>query len=252
MAPDLLVKDLTKRFGGLTAVDHVSMAVEKGTVTLLMGPNGSGKTTLINCISGALPPGSGRVEYGGNDVTHEPIHDRAKMGLLRTFQIPSPFKSLTLLENLLVANQHNPGEKVRFALFENAWKKDEGEAVSKAIGILKFLELDHLADELAANLSGGQLKLLELARVLMADPRTLLLDEPVGSVNPVVAHKIFSHIHQLREDRGITFLLVEHRLDIAMKYVDEVYAMANGQIVAAGSPEQVVQDPEVIASYLGS
>jgi branched-chain amino acid transport system ATP-binding protein len=251
MIPDVLVKDLTKRFGGLTAVDDVSMTAEKEMITLLMGPNGSGKTTLINCITGALSPDSGRVEYRGNDVTRESFHDKASRGLVRTFQIPSPFRSLTLLENLLVANQDNPGESVRCALFGNKWKKVEDAAINKAVEILKFLELGHLIDQPAASLSGGQLKLLELGRVLMADPTTLLLDEPVGSVNQVLAHKIFAHVRQLRESRGITFLIVEHRLDIAMQYVDAVYVMANGQIISSGSPQHVIEDPRVIASYLG-
>jgi branched-chain amino acid transport system ATP-binding protein len=252
MPPILIVQELTKKFGGLTAVDHVSISIEKEAITLLMGPNGSGKTTLINCVSGLYRPDSGRIRYDDIDVTRKTLHEIAKVGMLRTFQIPAPYKSLSLLENLLVAYQNNPGERTRFALLKNKWAKIEDDTTKKAIEILKLLELDRLIDELASNLSGGQLKLLELGRVLMADARTVLLDEPVGSVNPVLAHKIFSHIHALRKNLGITFLIVEHRLDIAMQYVDEIYAMANGRIISKGSPQEVVEDPQVITSYLGN
>mgnify|MGYP000076503698 CR=1 FL=1 len=247
----LEVSSLTKCFGALRAVDGVDMKFNERKITLIIGPNGSGKTTLINCITGIYKPDDGKVYYKGEDITAKPPHEIVKKGLVRTFQIPMPFQRLTVLENLLVSYQYNPGESVLWSLFKSKWLKNELEAVEKAFEILTLLELDHLWNRPAYELSGGQLKLLEIGRALMTDAKTILMDEPAGSVNPVLAHNIFEHIVELRNKLGLTFVVIEHRLDIAAKYADYAYAMASGKVISHGEPEKVLNDPKVIESYLG-
>jgi branched-chain amino acid transport system ATP-binding protein len=247
----LEVKDLTKKFGEFRAVDNVSMIVEKGKITLLVGPNGSGKTTLLNCIVGVYKPEYGKVIYNNVDITGKKPHERVKMGLVPTFQIPSPLYKLTVLENLLLAYQGNPGESIFKCIFKNSWVRSESEALDKAFKILDLLELSDSYDKLAFTLSGGQLKLLEIGRALMADPKMIVMDEPAGSVNPVLAHKIFQNLRKIKDELGVTLLIVEHRLDIALDYVDYVYAMHMGKIISQGSPEKVFNDEKVIEAYLG-
>jgi|Deesub1362A_J573_1020465.scaffolds.fasta_scaffold06873_2 branched-chain amino acid transport system ATP-binding protein len=246
----LEVRNLTKRFGALTAVDHVSIPFPKGKITLIIGPNGSGKTTLLNCIAGLYQPDEGQVIYKGEDITGYPSHEIARKGLVRTFQIPLPLSKLTVLENLLVGYQHNPGERLFRSLFARSWLRQEETAVEKAFHILTLLGLDHMWDRLAEELSGGQLKLLELGKALMTDAETILADEPVGSVNPVLAHELFEHMVNLTQQLGITFIVIEHRLQIAVEYVDHVYAMMEGQIISEGTPKEVLNDPKVIEGYL--
>jgi branched-chain amino acid transport system ATP-binding protein len=248
----LKTEDLEKNFEGLRAVNCVSIEVPKKSIVLIIGPNGSGKTTLVNCISGFHKVDGGSVYHEGEDITGQPPHAISKKGLSRTFQIPEPFQSLSVLENLLVTNKDNAGENPFWSLLPRKWKQNENQAVDNAFKTLKFLNMDHKWDALASDLSGGQLKLLELGRALMLDVKTILLDEPVGSVNPVLAHEIFSHIQNIRDSLGVTFLIIEHRLDIAMQYVDFVYAMASGAIIAQGTPDQVLSNSEVIESYLGA
>jgi len=247
----LTVKNVTKVFGKFRAVDNVSIEIQSKHVNLIMGPNGSGKTTLLNCISGFYKPDQGNIIFDGMDVTGKPPHEIARRGLIRTFQIPAPFFKLSILENLLAAYQHNPGEKLFHSLFKRTWLKKEREAVRKAQEVLSLLNLNHLASIPAENLSGGQLKLLEMGRALMTEAKMILLDEPVGSVNPTLAHQIFKYIQTIREEREITFLMIEHRLDIAMQYVDIVCAMIGGKIVCQGKPDEVLHNEEVINSYLG-
>jgi len=252
----LKVDNIHKSFGGIKALNGVSFEIPPKTVNLIIGPNGSGKTTLINCITGVYKPDKGRVliylpRTGELDITDKPPHERTKFGIVRTFQVGMPFYKLTVLENLLVAYQNNPGESSFWSLFKKKWIDYEVKALEKAFKILELLQLDHLYDAPAYTLSGGQVRLLEIGRALMTDARIILMDEPVGSVNPVLAHEIFTHILGLRDRIGITFVIVEHRLDIALKYVDYVFAMAEGKIIAEGTPERIVKDPEVIKSYLG-
>lgn len=247
----LTVKELTKSFGSLKAVDNVSLELPKGKIALLMGPNGSGKTTLLNCISGVYKPDGGQVIYKGTDITGKPPHEIADMGCVRTFQIPLPFLSLTVLENLLVSHRGNPGEGIARCLLKGTWFDEEKDAVENASRVLKLLVLEHLGDSPASSLSGGQLKLLEVGRALMTEAETILMDEPAGSVNPMLAHEIFSHIKGLRDRLGLSFLIVEHRLDIATEYIDEICAMANGRVLCRGLPHEVFSHPEVIESYLG-
>jgi len=247
----LSLNDIVKHFGGIRAVDHVNMAFERGKITLIIGPNGSGKTTLINCVSGFYKLDYGKIMYENKDITNIKPHERVKLGLIRTFQIPLPFQKLSVLENLLVGYKDNPGERFMFSLMKRKWILHEEMAIKKAFNILKFLELDHVWDKPAYELSGGQLKLVEIGKALMSDPKTLLLDEPAGSVNPVLAEKIFYHILNLKKSLGLTFIIVEHRLDIAIQFADYVYAMDRGKVIAEGDPNEVINDQRVIEAYLG-
>ena len=246
----LEVHKLTKRFGALAAVDGVDISFAKRKITLIIGPNGSGKTTLLNCIVGLYEPDEGRVMYNGEDVTHKPPHEIARKGLMRTFQIPMPLSKLTVLENLLVGYQHNRGEQLRWSLLGRSWLSQEKDSVEKAFGILTVLGLDDMWNRLAGELSGGQLKLLEIGKTLMADAQVILADEPVGSINPILAHDLFEHVVNLTSQLGITFIMIEHRLQIATDYADHVYAMIDGKIVSQGEPDQVLNDPKVIEGYL--
>jgi len=247
----LEARDIVKRFGGLVAVDHVSVKIRRAKLTLLIGPNGSGKSTLLNVISGFYRPDAGRVIFEGRDVTGLPPHDLYHLGLARTFQVPQPFYRLTVLENVLLAAPGHPGESFAAPLRRLAWLKKEEELVEKAFEILRLVNLIHLWDHPAGMLSGGQMKLLEIARTLMSGAKLLLMDEPIAGVNPTLAHQILDFITRLKRERGITFFIIEHRLDIAMQYVDYVYAMARGRLIAEGRPEEVVSNPLVIDSYLG-
>ena len=248
----LEVQDVRKSFGSLNALDGVTLGVKEKEVHILIGPNGSGKTTLINVISGFYRPDSGQVVFEGKDIAGLPPHKAYALGVTRTFQIPSLFTKLTVLENVLVAGKGNPGESFARSLFRRAWIKEETEATKKAFATLQMLGLGQLWDHESSTLSGGQMKLLELARALMSGGRLILLDEPISGVNPTLAHEIFGRILKLRDEFGVTFLIVEHRLEVALEYVDTVTAMAFGKVVAAGKPEQVMVDPKVIEAYLGA
>jgi branched-chain amino acid transport system ATP-binding protein len=220
-------------------------------VTILIGPNGSGKTTLINVVSGFYKPDSGKIFFQSNEITDLAPHRIYKLGIARTFQIPSLFWKLTVLENLLVAEKNNPGESFAKALFKKMWVREEENSVSKAAGVLHLIGLSEQWDKPAYLLSGGQMKLLEMGRALMSGAKLLMLDEPVSGVNPTLAHEIFARITKLRDTLGITFLIVEHRLDIALGYVDHVNAMAYGKLIASGKAEKVISDPKVVEAYLG-
>ena len=258
----LSIRDVTKSFENLLALDRVSMEVAERKISILIGPNGSGKTTLINVISGHYNPDSGKVFYRGQDVTGVPPYKLYGMGLARTFQIPALFWKLTVLENLLVAEKNNPGESFVKAVLPTGirslkklitpmWRNNEERAVEKASRILDLLGLSKVWDRPAFVLSGGQLKLVEIGRALMSDAKLLLLDEPVSGVNPTLAHEIFSRILKLRDELGLTFFIVEHRLDIALSYVDQIFAMALGRIIASGPPDDVLSNKTVIEAYLG-
>lgn len=246
------ISDVRKSFGNLNALDGVTFSVGEKEVHILIGPNGSGKTTLINVVSGFYKPDSGRVTFAGRDVTGMQPHKLYALGISRTFQIPSLFTKLTVMENVLVAEKGNPGESFLRALVKRSWIKQEEDATERAFKILQTVGLDKLWDRSSSKLSGGQMKLLELARALMTGAKLILLDEPISGVNPTLAHEIFGRILKLRDDLGVTFVIVEHRLEIALSYVDQVTAMAFGKVIAAGKPETVMADPKVIEAYLGA
>jgi len=245
------IQNVRKDFGSLHALDGVSFGVEEKAVTILIGPNGSGKTTLINVVSGLYTPESGRVIYKGKDITGLEPFKVYREGLVRTFQIPTLFLKLAVLENVMVAKKDNPGEAFLKSPFRRSWAKAEEQTADEAFRILQTVGLMNVWDQPAGSLSGGQMKLLEIARALMSGGDTLLLDEPISGVNPTLAHEIFQKILSLRDSLGLTFLIVEHRLDIALSYVDSVVALAYGKLLAYGKPEPVMKDPRVIDAYLG-
>jgi len=227
----------------------VSIDVARGSITLVIGPNGSGKTTLINVVTGFLSADGGKVLFDGRDITNKPPHEIFQMGVVRTFQNPHPLKKLAVLENLLIA-EPGYGESV-LQSFTRKWVKKEEELVKKAFDILNFLGIEHLWDEQAMNLSGGQLRLLEIGRALMCDARLIIMDEPIAGVAPALSHNILRKLRELTKS-GISFLIVEHRLDIILDYVDWVYVMANGRIVAEGKSDEILKNPKVVEVYLGA
>jgi len=250
LQPVLSTANIRKTFGGVVALDSVDINVDKGSMTMLIGPNGSGKTTLINVISGFYKPDHGQVTFEGMDITGQPPNKVSAYGLVRTFQVPSPFVKLSVLENLLIASKGNPGESFLKAPLKMTWHKKESEIYERAFKVLDLLNLK-LWDQPAGVLSGGQLKLLEIGRALMTGAKMIMMDEPAAGLNPVLAHKVFAHICDIKEGLGVTFLIIEHRLDIALQYVDYVYAMAQGTVISHGTGEEVMNDPKVIEGYLG-
>ncbi len=254
MVPILTTEGIVKQFGAFRALDGVDVKVERGKVTLIIGPNGSGKTTLVNVITGVYKPESGKVVYVKADgkainITGWPPHKIFEIGIVRTFQMPQVFQKLTVLENLMAVARGQRGEAVVTALLKN-WVKEEGELAKKAFRILRPVKLDNKWDTPAYLLSAGEMKLLELARALMAGADLIILDEPIAGVPVDQAHEVFKIVREINQ-QGITFLVIEHRIDIAFKYVDYVYAMASGRIIAQGLPEQVANDPKVREVYIG-
>jgi len=248
--PVLSVRNLTKKFGEFKAVNDLSMEIEKGKVTLLIGPNGSGKTTLLNCITGLLDYAEGEVFFHEENVTKLKTHELVEKGMVRTFQVSSPFTRLTVLENLLVSYGENSGESFVWSPFSKKWINEEKDAMEKAYRVLELLEITELADDPAYTLSGGQLKLLEIGRALMTNAKMILTDEPAGSVSVPLAEKIFSHITDLSRKEDLDFFLIEHRLDVASQFADHVVAMDRGKVIAHGPPEEVFENIKVIESYL--
>jgi branched-chain amino acid transport system ATP-binding protein len=245
------VRSVTKAFGGAMAVADVSLTVRQGEIVGLIGPNGAGKTTLFNVIAGSLKPTSGEVVLGGEAITHEAPHRRIARGLARTFQIPRPFSEMTLLENVLTAGQGQAGERMLANwLAPGRVAREERTNVEKAMGLLDFVALAHLAGEPARILSGGQRKLLEIARVLMADPRIVLLDEPGAGVNPTLLEAIMSRIGEANR-QGVTFLIIEHNMDLVSRLCRHVYVMASGRLLFEGPPAEVTRSVDVIDAYLG-
>lgn len=248
----LNTEGLVKAFGALKAIDGVTLSVQSNSITGLIGPNGSGKTTLFNVISGIYSPDGGHVYFDGIEIDRLEPHEIWAKGLVRTFQIPRLFQRLTVLDNVMLAAQGNPGETF-LGIFRNwkAWRAYEEQTAERAMEVLRLLEIDHLALSPASDISGGQMKLLEIGRALMSRPRMLLLDEPAAGVNPTMARRIFERIAQLREKLGLTFFIIEHRIDILSEHADKIYVLHEGRIIAEGRPEEVVSNPHVIGVYLG-
>ncbi|HEX7001261.1 MAG TPA: ABC transporter ATP-binding protein [Trueperaceae bacterium] len=248
----LSIRGLVKDFGGLRAVNHCSFDVRAGTITGLIGPNGAGKTTLFSLVSGFHQPDSGTVLLKGEDVTGLPPHVLFGKGLCRTFQIPREQKGMTVLENLMLVPAGQLGEKFWNPIFRRqaVWRQ-EAKLREKAREVLDFVALSHLENEPAGSMSGGQKKLLELARTLMADPTIVLLDEPAAGVNPTLMGRLREKIEQLNRERGITFLLIEHDMPLVMGLCDPVVVMNQGSKLVEGPPELVRNDPRVLEAYLG-
>jgi branched-chain amino acid transport system ATP-binding protein len=251
--PLLRVDDVRKSFGGIAAVDGATFDVRRGTITGLIGPNGAGKTTLFNLITGFLAPDGGRIVFRGEDITGRRPHQVFRTGLCRTFQIPREFKELTVLENLMVVPADQLGERLWAPwLRPRAVRLEESAIRERALEVLDFLKLGHVAQDDAASLSGGQKKLLELARVLMGEPDMLLLDEPGAGVNPTLMDELARAIERLVAERSVTVLLIEHDMDLVMGICDPIVVMSQGRTLAEGSPDEIRRDPRVLEAYLGA
>jgi branched-chain amino acid transport system permease protein len=246
----LTVTDLHRQFGGVHAVNGASFHVPPGQITGLIGPNGAGKSTALNVIAGALKPTAGKISYRDQDITGLPAYKVARRGIIRTFQISSEFAALTVLENLLVAAPSQRGETLwQAALGKRYWRPQERAMVQRARRLLARFDMSAKEDEYAGNLSGGQKRLLELMRGLMADPALLLLDEPMAGVNPSLARRIEQHLLDLRGE-GLTMLMIEHELAVVERLCDPVIVMAQGRVISQGTMAEVRTDREVLDAYL--
>ncbi len=240
-------------FGGIRAVDGTTLGIEKGSITGLIGPNGAGKTTLFNVISGAFTPTAGTVCLDGEDVTGLQPHQLFEKGLLRTFQIAHEFSTLTVLENLMMVPGGQPGERLLDAWFRNGLVQEHEKQVrDKAREVVDFLEISHLENELAGNLSGGQKKLLELGRTMMVDAKIVFLDEVGAGVNRTLLKTIGTSIERLNQERGYTFCMIEHDMDFISRLCNPVIVMAEGKLLTQGTAEEVKANEEVIEAYLGT
>jgi branched-chain amino acid transport system ATP-binding protein len=249
----LRVEGLEKRFGGITAVDGATFDIERGSLTGLIGPNGAGKSTTFNLITGFNRPDDGQVRFDGDDVTGMAPYDLAERGLVRTFQIARELEEMTVMENMMLAPKGQAGERLWRSVLpgtRGGVVDQEDANLDRVWRTLAFFELDHLWDEYAGNLSGGQRKLLEMARVLMTSPQVVLLDEPLAGVNPSLENRLLDHLHQLA-DSGYTFLIVEHDMDVIMQHCEHVIVMHQGQVLAEGAPAAVRDSERVIDAYLG-
>jgi branched-chain amino acid transport system ATP-binding protein/neutral amino acid transport system ATP-binding protein len=249
--PLLEVRGLQRSFYGVRALDGVDLVVEAGTITGLIGPNGAGKTTLFNCVSGLIPPEGGRVLFDGREVTGWRADRVTQAGLVRTFQIARGFPRLSVLENLLLYGNGQPGERLARAIARPAAvRRRETALTERALAIAQRLNLTRVIDDPASDLSGGQKKLLELGRALMTDPKLILLDEPIAGVNPTLAREIAEHLHALRAE-GMTFLIIEHHLDLIARLCRPVIVMAEGRHLAEGAFAEIAADPRVQEAYMG-
>jgi neutral amino acid transport system ATP-binding protein len=250
---DLLrVERLSRSFGGLKAVTDATFSVEQGTIVGLIGPNGAGKTTVFNLISGVHAPDSGQVQFGQRRLTGLRADAIAREGLTRTFQIPRIHMRMSVLDNVMLGAQRHVGERLGMALLRpRAVRRQEQEFRRLAEQWISRLRLDHLQHEYAGVLSGGQRKLLEIARAMMARPRLILLDEPMAGVNPSLGDEIVEHVRAIRAEDGVTFLFIEHNMEVVMSLSQRIVVMDGGRVIADGAPAEVRTDQQVIAAYLG-
>ncbi len=245
------VRDLRKSYDSLQAVAGVSMTVPAGAIVGLIGPNGSGKSTLLSLIAGTLPADGGRILFDGQEISRLTADQRFHRGIVRSFQEPSLFFRMTALDNALLPAHPQRGERPATAPFWRRWRAEEKQHTAAAIELFDHLKLRHQFDKPAADLSGGQMKLLEIGRSMAAAPRLMLLDEPTAGVAPALAYDIFQEIAALRRRAGLTFLIIEHRLDILFDFVEHVYVMHMGQVIAAGTPAEIEANPAVREVYFG-
>ena len=249
--PILVVDGVYRHFGGLVAVDVEHLEVQRGMITALIGPNGAGKTTFFNLLTGFDKPNSGRWTFDGRDVTGRRAYALARAGMVRTFQLTKSLTRLSVLENMKLGATHQRGERLLPALLKPSWKEQEAEITAKADSLLERFRLSHMRDDFAGNLSGGQRKLLEMARALMADPKMIMLDEPMAGVNPALTQSLLGHVKSLRDD-GTTVLFVEHDMDVVHDISNWVVVMAEGQVIAEGPPDSIGANERVIDAYLGA
>lgn len=248
----ITVQSVSRNFGGVLAVDNCSFEVPKGSITALIGPNGAGKTTLFNIIAGSLPPSGGQILLEQEDITGLPAHQLFHHGLVRTFQIPRMFEKMTVLENLMLVPGPQRGEN----LLSNwlGWsrvREEEQRIRERAEEVLEFLQITHVARQLAGELSGGQKKLVELGRTMMTNPRMVLLDEPGAGVNPTLLGKLCEDIRRLNQERGYTFCIIEHDMDLISQLCHPVVVMVEGSVLMTGTMEEVRANPQVQEAYLG-
>jgi len=251
--PIFAVSDLRKSFGGLTAVDNATFSVERGEITGLIGPNGAGKSTIFNLTTGFLEPDGGSVYFEGEDVTGARPHELVDRGLVRTFQSAMTLGEMTVRDNLHLAARQPTGERFFHAVLPRLRSRvmaEQEDVRERADELLELFDLEHLADELAKNLSGGQRKLLVLSRALMSDPEILLLDEPFAGVNPSLANQLIDHLESLR-DQGYTILLIEHDMEVVMNHSDHVIVLHQGSVLEQGTAAEIRDNERVIEAYLG-
>jgi neutral amino acid transport system ATP-binding protein len=251
--PDPIVKgsDITRQFGGLKAVDVEHIEIQRGIITALIGPNGAGKTTLFNLLTGFDVPDSGEWSFNGNSLQGVAAYKVARLGMVRTFQLTKVLAKLTVIENMRLGAKDQKGERFFKAAFDFLWRRQEDDNTVRADDLLTRFKLDAKREDFAGSLSGGQRKLLEMARALMVDPELIMLDEPMAGVNPALKQSLLGHVKSLR-DEGRTVLFVEHDMDMVRDISDWVIVMAQGRIVAEGTPDTVMADPAVIDAYLGA
>lgn len=247
----LTLENVHKNFDNLRAVNGVSLTVPKGQIIGLIGPNGSGKSTLLSLIAGNQRVSDGRILFDDQAITHLSADQIFQRGLARSYQDPSLFFRMTVLDNSLLPVKNQRGEQPSRAPWHRTWRKQEHEMATAADGVLEQVRLRSHHHKLASDLSGGQMKLLELGRTLMGDPKMLLLDEPTAGVAPALAYSIFEQIEQLRRMRGLTFLIIEHRLEILFDFVDSLYVMYMGQVIAQGTPAEIAENAQVREVYFG-
>jgi branched-chain amino acid transport system ATP-binding protein len=249
----IVVENLHKRFGGVHAVNGASLTIRRGSITGLIGPNGAGKTTLFNVIAGLYQPTAGRVFLDGEDITGLKPHELFHKGVLRTFQLAHEFKTLTVRDNLMMVPPNQAGESLLNTWFQPSLvRANEEDVRAKADEVIEFLEIEHVADEFAGNLSGGQKKLLELGRTMMVDAKIVFLDEVGAGVNRTLLHKIGDAIIKLNQERNYTFCLIEHDMEFVARLCDPVICMAEGAVLAEGTIDEVKNNEQVIEAYLGT
>jgi len=249
--PILIADHVHRQFGGLVAVDVEHVEIPRNAITALIGPNGAGKTTFFNLLTGFDQPDSGEWSFNGNTLAKVPAFKVARMGLIRTFQLTKALGLLTVMDNMKLGSTEQRGEKLFSSVFPFLWKKKDQEIEERAMDLLRRFKLDAKKDDFAASLSGGQRKLLEMARALMTNPELVMLDEPMAGVNPALTESLLEHIIGLKKE-GMTVLFVEHDMHMVRHIADWVIVMAEGKVVAEGSPEEVMKNPAVIDAYLGS